>query len=263
VKKGKFYKSFVARNKKAMEVLSKFGLLGRGAWGKLGGKRRTFSNIAEHCLTVGMVADAIFSRLHEVGYLSKKLWWQGTLAAILHDATKRWELEVMFGIEAGVGLGYYPRPTRCKEIAKILFDRMAITPDVRCLFYLAGLSGGGANSITREQVKPLRSKRDMIRWTIFLADYMVTNTDIVSPFKRWNEIMNREGIVDKETIRKYKKKIGKEPDPSLSTREIFQITSPNLEFMFTKVETDLKSAMEIDISILNFVLNALKKQNAL
>lgn len=230
VHKIKNLSKFVSSYPEAVKVLKKMGLLGKGAWGRLGGKKKNFENIAEHCFVVGLVADIILGKLFERGHLSKELWHQGTLAAILHDATKRFELEVHYGIWKGTGLGHYPGTAMRREISKILFCR-TVNPKLRKITSLNEMTGGNAYQLPINKIRPLESKRKTIIWTIFLADHMVALTDIVSPKERMKELRKR-----------YK-------NPA---------NYKNLAPKFEKVENALKSILKINGRIVDFVKDKAK-----
>ena len=85
--KTKVFSAFALSNLSAMRLLHEYGLLGKtgNALGALQGKEKSYRNIAEHSLVVGMVADIILERLYEKKHISYPQWKQGTKAALMHD----------------------------------------------------------------------------------------------------------------------------------------------------------------------------------
>lgn len=249
-RKTEFFSSFALSNLEAMRLLRKFGLLrqpgeqkDKPAWGKIEGKERSFRNIAEHSLVVGATADILFEKLAEKGYLTLQERKVGTKTAILHDLTKRQELEFKKGINEGEGAEVID-PEEKKKLAESFLAEHGISKEDRDTFnpYSVIPEIFGLNEA---EVKPFASAQEIIRWTISVSDWMVAHTALVSPNERMEEAINR-GDYNKDYLWWYKRIYKDDADadskePSSITKAVFEKAIPILN----KVEGELKKALDI------------------
>jgi hypothetical protein len=249
--KTEFFSLFALNNMEAMRLLKKFGLLRQEeesrehrAWGKLEGQERSFRNIAEHSLVVGVVADVILERLAERGFISPEDRKRGTKAALLHDLAKRQELERQYGVEKGESGEYLNPEERNKFISKLLEEYGVSEKDIADID-LSKLSGGGPFGVDIEKIS-LESPQFLIEWAISIADYSVAHTDVVSIPQRMEEAIKRGGYSDE--FRWWFEKIYGEKalsdvqDPDEIAKAVYAKTSE----VFNRVQTELKPKLGLD-----------------
>lgn len=241
--KRQLFSTFALSHLEAMRLLRKFGLLRqegetkeRAAWGKLEGKERSFRNIAEHCLVVGMVADVILERLVENGHLAEADRRRGAKAAILHDLTKRQELEAQYGVEKG-GKGRHLDPAARKKFVDELLEKQGVSAEDWADFNLSRRAGSG---LWEGGKVSLESPRELIEWTIAVADYSVAHTNLVNPGQRLKEAIERGGYED-EFQWWFKKLYGDEAFKQAgSQRAAAEVISERVVGVFAEVEEKLK-----------------------
>lgn len=262
------FSGFSVGNISAMRLLRRFGLLrqpgeprDKKARGFLEGKERSFRNIAEHCVVVGMVTDVIFASLEKQGKITRETRRKGVKAAILHDLTKRQELEASHGINS-IAEARFINPEEERNFINQLLDEHDISSQDRETLSLSGLTGGNVLFLPPdEKINLGRSPEDLIRWTIFLTDYMVANDLVVSPENRIAEVTERiisQGEYSQEVSWWYKRLFGEEAfiaaQQSQGKREIINAINNPIKRSISVVEHQLQDMLGIgDTSILDFV----------
>ncbi len=267
--KRRLFSALALSNKEAMKLLQKFGLLRqegetreRRAWGKLESKERSFRDIAEHSLVVGMVTDVILERLAEGSYISVDDRKRGTKAALLHDLTKRQELEMQYGVEKGEK-GEYLDPEARKRFIADLLEKHGVSSEDVADFNLSRLARSGSLEVDIEKIS-LESPQELIEWTIAISDYTVAQTDIVSIDQRMEEAIKRGGY-NEEFLWWFKKIYGEEAlkdiqDPS----EIAERVYDRAREAFDQVQNKLKPKLGLgeDETIYDFIQEQMEKRYA-
>jgi hypothetical protein len=250
LKKTEYFASLGMGNLEAMRLLKRYGLMrtsnepkGREAWGMLEGQPRGFRNIAEHCLVVGAVADVFLGKFAEQGYLTLEERAMGVKAAIIHDLTKRKELEFTKGVSEKKTILLLPdEQERLKES---FLQEFGISDKDRQALHLSRLAGGGFFDLDPAEVHPLESPQSIIEWTVALSDWMVAHTSVVSVEKRIEEIIKRGGYSDEYRWwhRKFYGEGGntETKDDDTVTKEVFIKIYPIL----AKVEREFRDALHI------------------
>jgi len=267
--KTKIFGTFALSNIEAMRLLRKFGLLrqqdepvDKKAWGKLEGKERSFRNITEHCMVVGMVTDVILEKLEEKGHLREQERKAGAKGAILHDLTKRQELEKQYGVEEE-DEGVFLDPQAKEEFIAELLDKYKLSSDQRKLVALQKLTGEGSIEIKNEKID-ISSSRELMQWVILLADAMVAHTKVVSAEDRMNEVINR-GEYSKTSDWWYKKLYGeKQFNQIKDKKESAKAVYGKILNFLRQTEDQLKSLLSVEEnqSLLEFIENQIKNRYA-
>ncbi len=261
VAKTKTFSSFAIQNLEAMRLLRKFGLLsqsheerGKKAWGKLGDTERSYRNIAEHSLVVGMTADIIFEKLQEKGLLTAEERVAGTKGAVLHDLLKRAEIEAQYANDRP-DQSKYLSSEELQKIDDAAFEHYGISKEDVREYALARRTTFDAVGVPPEQIDLTGSPNRLQEWVIFFSDWSVAHTNIVSPEERFRDIRNR-GFYQKTYTEKYRQLFGDEalkqlPNPEDATEEILRINKSQIDV----VEEQLKSMLDIpkEVRLVDFI----------
>lgn len=262
LEKTKTFSNFGLSNMEAMRLLRDFGLLGKGAKGRLEGKERTYRNIAEHCLVVGMTTDVILQRLEELGLLTPEEREMGTKAAIIHDLTKRQELEVGHGIEADSPKRFLDPDKKKDFINNLLADNQVLQRS-REILSLSDLTDDGIlNFPENEKLNISDSPENLIRFSILFCDATVAHTDLVTPDERMKEIIERGGYNDLD-VWWYRKLYGEEKLKGIEDPKIISEAVYSRKIIFLRqIEEQLKSLMGIDESesLSDYIKEEIKKR---
>jgi len=258
--KTEFFSSFAISNIEAMRLLKKFGLLGASgeskgekAWGMLAGEERSFRNISEHCLVVGAVADVFLEKFVENEYLTSEERATGVKAAILHDLTKRKELEAMKGVEEANETFFNPKEQ--EGLKETFLQESGISDEDYDVISLSRFSGGGFVDLDPAEVHPLTSPESIIEWTIALSDWMVVHTHIVSVDDRIKEIVERGGYSE-EYRWQHREFFGESGDTAdKDDRTVIEEVFRKIYPILAKVEKEFKDALDIpqEESVADFV----------
>ncbi|MBI4114834.1 MAG: hypothetical protein HY445_03265 [Candidatus Niyogibacteria bacterium] len=239
------FSAFALSHMEAMRLLRNFGLLGDKAGGRLEGKERSYRNIAEHCLVVGMVADTILEKFSEKGYLTAEERQIGVKAALIHDLTKRQELEIEHGVEKGSPKTFLDPEHRKEFISQVLAKHRVSEKDIDD-FSLTRLTGDGLLELDEKHIVITTSPRELIRWIILLSDYMVAHTSIVSPQERMDEAQER-GEYDELQRWWFEKLYGKQALTEAENKnDVGRILNTRILFFLQQVEDQCRDALEID-----------------
>lgn len=245
-KKTKTFSIFGQSHIRMMRLLRDFGLLGEEVRGKLEGKERTYRNIAEHCLVVGMVADVIMEKLVEREYLKPEERKIGTNAALIHDLTKRLELETEKGINTDSQKTFLNPEQKTELIANLLEKYRVSKEDVE-LYHLSKLAGDGILNLDEEMIKITKSPEDLTRWVIFFSDYAVAHTSL-APYRTRFEEANQRGEYNDLTIWWYKKLYGNNTNEIKDPTTIIKKVQDKLEYFLKQTEQQLKDIIGVDKS---------------
>lgn len=272
--KTKAFQDLAVSNLSAMRLLRDFGLLRKSkeprdkkAWGKLAGKERSFRNIAEHCLVVAMLEDVLLESLEEKGHISAVDRKKGVKAAILHDLTKRQELEATYGVETKEGK--FINPEEKKLFIKRLIEQHNISSEDKETLSLTGLTGDAVLFLSpQEEINISSSPEELIKWTIFLTDYMVAHDQVVSPRERIREATERmmeKGEYNENSLWWFEKLYGRETSQRVLEKqgkeEIINRTYDPIKRCIIEVEDQLKELLGVgDKSILDFIQENIDKR---
>ena len=263
LEKTKTFSKFGLSNMEAMRLLRDFGLLGKKeAVGKLQGKERSYKNIAEHCLVVGMVVDVILQEFEERGLLTPEEREKGTKAAIIHDLPKRQHIEVQNGIEAGSPKESLTPDKIAALDAELLAQHNISQEDVE-LFSLSEFAGSGKFEFPEDgKINVSGSPEDIIRFAILFGDHVVSDTSIMDFNERIDKVIER-GRYNDEFVWWYRKLYGEEKlkgikDPKEASEKIYGKVRKFLQ----QTEDQFKSLIGVDESesLLDYIKEEIKKR---
>lgn len=141
----------------------------------LNGEERSFRNIADHSLVVGVVADILLQEAVKKGLITDAQRKQGVYGALLHDATKRKELELQLGTTKQDKNIFFD-PEALIRVRKLIFEILAVSAEMQTSIDLAKYSGDGLLCLSLDEIKERKSSEDLISFIICIADYLVKNT---------------------------------------------------------------------------------------
>lgn len=257
------FSNFGLSNMEAMRLLRDFGLLGKKeSVGKLEGKEKTYRNIAEHSLVVGMTADVILEKLEERGFLTPEERKMGTKAAIIHDLTKMQEIELKHGVERYSSKKFL-NPDEKEDFVNNLLKERNVSQKDREILSLSDLTGEGVLNFPDDKKLDISySPKNLVRFAIFFSDYVVAHTALVKPEERMREVIERSEYNDLD-IWWYKKIYGEEElrgieDPKKISEKV---RSKTMNFL-KQTEEQFKVLLGVDASksLSDFIEGEIKKR---
>lgn len=142
-------------------------------------QKGNYTNIGEHVISAGFCFQAVAKPLLEVDFLTEEEFDQGTEGALIHDASKRWEL--MRRDYARKNPGYEPYSDEAyKTVHEILVSK-GVEEDLIKRMVESGKESGAQSfrrfiEITDENEILLKSRR-MVDKILHLADDMTATTN--------------------------------------------------------------------------------------
>ncbi|MBI5405149.1 MAG: hypothetical protein HY976_02885, partial [Candidatus Kerfeldbacteria bacterium] len=210
---------------------------------------------------VGMTADVLFEKLRAKGFLTDEERATGTKAALIHDLTKREEIEFM----KQRGDKDYPTQTEINERRREFFAQHGISEHDIQDYQLTQLASFDTLNIDPESIDVTTSPDTLREWTIFYADLSVAHTDLVGPHDRLEEIRQRD-VYSQTYANKYREIFGEHEFRQLpnGTKDAAEIMMQRMEKQALTVADQLKKMLELpkDVDLHSYIIEQLKQRYA-